>query len=99
MAQVLPLLVENEILRSNVWNNPTNDPKRGVDNIGTVEKTMTDVSGLITVPLALADILSTDGLDNVHETNLAVEPWNCNFLDGEILSARVGGRGRSSRAV
>ena len=50
MAQVLPLLVENEILRLNEWNNPTNDPKRGVDNIGTVEKTMTDVSGLITVP-------------------------------------------------
>jgi len=49
MGQVLRLLVENEILRLNVWNNPTNDPKRGVDNIGTVEKTMTDVSRLITV--------------------------------------------------
>lgn len=50
MGQVLRLLVENEILRLNVWNNPTNDPKRGVDNIGTVEKTMTDVSRLINVP-------------------------------------------------
>jgi len=46
LAQVLRLLVENEILRLNVWNNPTNDPKRGVDTIGTIEKTMTDVSSL-----------------------------------------------------
>jgi phosphatidylinositol 4-kinase len=47
MAQVLRLLVENEILRLNVWNNPTNDPKRGVDSIGTVERAMTDVSSLV----------------------------------------------------
>ena len=100
MAQVLRLLVENEILRLNVWNNPTNDPKRGVDNIGTIEKTMTDVSGQITVPPdAMTDILSTDDVDNVRETSLAVEPWNCHFLDGEVLSARIGGRGRSPRAV
>jgi len=100
IAQVLRLLVENEILRLNVWNNPTNDLKRGVDNIGTVEKTMTDVSGPITVrPGAIADILSTDDMDNVRETSLAAEPWNRHFLDGAILSARVGGRGRSSRAV
>ena len=46
MAQVLRLLVENEILRLNVWNNPTNDPKRGADSIVAVEKTMTDVSRL-----------------------------------------------------
>lgn len=43
MAQMLRLLVENEILRLNVWNNPTNDPKRGVDTVGMVEKSMTDV--------------------------------------------------------
>lgn len=42
-AQVLRLLVEDEILRLNVWNNPTNDPKRGVDTVGMVEKSMTDV--------------------------------------------------------
>lgn len=46
-AQVLRLLVENEILRLNVWNNPVNDPRRGVDHIGMVEKTMTDVSGVV----------------------------------------------------
>lgn len=46
VVQVLRLLVENEILRLNVWNNPTNDPKRGVDSIGIVEKTMLDVSTL-----------------------------------------------------
>ena len=92
MTQVLRLLVENEILRLNVWNNPTNDPKRGVDNIGTVERTMTDVSRLTTVPSGVtADTLSTDGMDNVRETSLAAEPWNRHFLDGAILSARIGG--------
>ena len=100
MARVLHLLVENETLRLNVRNNPTNDPNHGVNNIGIVEKTMSDVSGLITVPLgAIADILSTDDMDNVRETNLAIEPWSCHFLDGAILSARVGGWGHSSRAV
>lgn len=49
-AQVLRLLVENEILRLNVWNNPANDPKRGVDIIGTVEKLMTDVSSFVMTP-------------------------------------------------
>ena len=44
-VQVLRLLVENEIHRLNVWNNPTNDPKRGVDSVGTIEKSMTDVGG------------------------------------------------------
>jgi len=49
MAQVLRLLVENEILRLNVWNNPTSDPKRGVDNSGTVERAMVDVSISISI--------------------------------------------------
>jgi len=47
IAQALRLLVENEILRLNVWNNPTNDPKRGVDSTGTVERAMVDVSILL----------------------------------------------------
>jgi len=100
MAQVLRLLIENENLRLNVWNNPTNDPNRGVDNIGTVEKTMANVNRLITVPPgAIADTISIDDMGNVRETNLAAESWNRHFLDGAILSARTGGRGRSSRAV
>jgi len=53
MAQILRLLVENEILRLNVWNNPTNDPKRGVDNVGTVERVMVDVSDSDVVPLGV----------------------------------------------
>lgn len=53
-TQVLRLLVENEILRLNVWNNPVNDPKRGVDNIGTVEKSMTDVSRVVATLLGSA---------------------------------------------
>jgi len=50
MGQVLRLLVENEILRLNVWNNPSNDPKRGADSIGTVDKSMNDVSSSIMIP-------------------------------------------------
>ena len=88
MVQVLRLLIENEILRLNVWNNPTNDPKRGADNIGTVEKTVTDVNRLITVPPgAIVDTLSIGGMDNVHETKLTAEPWNRHFLGRAILSA------------
>ena len=97
---MLRLPIEKEILRLNVWNNPTNDPKRGADNIGTVEKTMTDVNRLITVPPgATAGTLSIGDMGNVRETNLAAEPWNRHFLDGAILSACIGSRGRSSRAV
>jgi len=60
MAQVLRLLVENEILRLNVWNNPTNDPKRGVDSSGTVERAMVDVRTPAETPSGLiADALST----------------------------------------
>lgn len=40
--QLLRLLVENEIIRLNVWLNPTNDPKSGADFAG-VEKTFYDV--------------------------------------------------------
>jgi len=50
MAQVLRLLVENEILRLNVWNDPSNDPKRGADSIGTVDKSMKDVSSSVMTP-------------------------------------------------
>lgn len=35
MNHPLRLLTENEIFRLNVWTNPTNDPKRGTDVIGT----------------------------------------------------------------
>jgi len=50
MAQVLRLLVENEILRLNVWNNPPNDPKRGADSIGTVNKSMNGVGSSVMTP-------------------------------------------------
>ena len=50
MVQMLRLLIENENPRLNVWNNPTKDPNRGANDIGTIEKTMTDVNRLITVP-------------------------------------------------
>ena len=45
----LRLLVENEVFRLSVWTNPSNDPKRGTDHVGTVEKVMMDVSRVIRV--------------------------------------------------
>jgi hypothetical protein len=38
-------------------------------------------------------------MDNIRETNLAAKSWNCHLLNGAILSARIGKRGHSSRAV
>ncbi|KII89099.1 hypothetical protein PLICRDRAFT_698221 [Plicaturopsis crispa FD-325 SS-3] len=40
----LRLLVENEIFRLTVWTNPSNDPKRGLDHVGTTERTMLETS-------------------------------------------------------
>ncbi|KAG6909642.1 hypothetical protein DXG01_016424 [Tephrocybe rancida] len=40
----LRLLTENEMNRLAVWNNPTNDPKRGSDQIGSIGATMVDAS-------------------------------------------------------
>lgn len=40
----LRLLVENEVFRLTVWTNPANDPKRGMDHVCQLEKTMLDVS-------------------------------------------------------
>ncbi len=42
----LRLLVENEVFRLTVWTNPANDPKRGLDHVCQLEKTMLDVSHL-----------------------------------------------------
>ena len=39
-------------------------------------------------PGEIADILSADGTGNVRETNLTVELWNCNFLDGDSRCLR-----------
>ncbi|KAL1947994.1 hypothetical protein VTO73DRAFT_13718 [Trametes versicolor] len=40
----LRLLVENEVFRLTVWTNPANDPKRGMDHVCQLEKTMLDSS-------------------------------------------------------
>ncbi|KAG6889834.1 hypothetical protein C0995_014311 [Termitomyces sp. Mi166 len=40
----LRLLTENEMMRLSVWNNPTNDPKRGNDHIGTIGAAMLDTT-------------------------------------------------------
>ncbi|KAH8117021.1 hypothetical protein DFH11DRAFT_1687803 [Phellopilus nigrolimitatus] len=42
--RLLRLLVENEIFRLTVWDNPSNDVKRGVDHVGLMEKGMVDDS-------------------------------------------------------
>lgn len=41
--RLLRLLVENEIFRLTVWDNPSNDVKRGLDPIGSMERVMVDV--------------------------------------------------------
>lgn len=74
MAQVLRLLVENEILRLNVWNNPTNDPKRGVDSTGTVERTMTDVSN----PVAVSSGAIADAPRQATWAMFAGQTWQLN---------------------
>jgi len=101
MGQVLRLLVENEILRLNVWNNPSNDPKRGADSIGTVDKSMNDVSSSIMIPSGSTANAPppTDDVDNVRETNLAAGSRNRHSLDGAIFGARIGERGHSSCPV
>jgi phosphatidylinositol 4-kinase len=43
MNYPLRLLTENEIFRLTVWANPTNDPKRGTDVIGTAGAAVVDV--------------------------------------------------------
>lgn len=48
---------------------------------------------------SIVNTLSTGGMDNVRETSLAARSWNSRFLDGAVLSPRIGGRGRASRAV
>jgi hypothetical protein len=43
---LLRLLVENEIFRLNVWNNPSND-KRSTDQTSGIERNFTEVSPTI----------------------------------------------------
>ncbi|KAG6880260.1 hypothetical protein C0992_001828 [Termitomyces sp. T32_za158] len=47
----LRLLTENEMMRLSVWNNPTNDPKRGNDHIGTIGASMLEVKDFICFPV------------------------------------------------
>ncbi|RDB21005.1 Phosphatidylinositol 4-kinase stt4 [Hypsizygus marmoreus] len=44
ITQPLRLLTENEIFRLAVWANPTNDPKRGTDQLGTAAATFLEAS-------------------------------------------------------
>lgn len=37
----------------------------------------------------IADSLSTGGMGNVREANLAAGSWDCHFFDRAILSARI----------
>lgn len=41
---LLRLLIENEMNRLSVWANPSNEPKRGADYTGVIERSMTDVA-------------------------------------------------------
>ena len=44
--RLLRLLVENEMFRLTVWNNPLNDVKRLVEPYGSMERLMVEVSPL-----------------------------------------------------
>lgn len=41
--RLLRLLVDNELFRLNVWDNPANDLKRNTDHICALEREMLDV--------------------------------------------------------
>ncbi|KAI0782195.1 atypical/PIKK/PI4K protein kinase [Abortiporus biennis] len=41
---LLKVLIDSEISRLTVWANPCNDPKRGADHYGTIDKTMTEAN-------------------------------------------------------
>ena len=41
--QLLRLLVDNELHRLLVWDNPVNDAKRGVDTYGSADRGLLDV--------------------------------------------------------
>lgn len=58
----LRLLVENEVFRLTVWTNPANDPKRGMDHVCQLEKTMLDVSHRRSIPKP-AYLCTTELLD------------------------------------
>ena len=53
-ALPLRLLVENEIFRLSVWNNPTNDLKRGVDPACVTEKAIVDNVGHLRIQMRYA---------------------------------------------
>ncbi|KZT27321.1 atypical/PIKK/PI4K protein kinase [Neolentinus lepideus HHB14362 ss-1] len=44
LNEALRLLVENELFRLTVWANPCNEAKRGVDHVGSLERSLSDVS-------------------------------------------------------
>lgn len=46
LKQLLALLLENEIIRLNVWVNPTHDAKRGTDHLNTLERSYSETTWL-----------------------------------------------------
>ena len=43
----LRVLIDNEVFRLAVWANPSNDPRRGVDQFGVMERTLTEVRSIV----------------------------------------------------
>ena len=50
MNQLLRLLVDNELHRLAVWDNPANDVKRGIDHFGQAERGMVEVLVIVFPP-------------------------------------------------
>ncbi|KAI0822734.1 atypical/PIKK/PI4K protein kinase [Trametes gibbosa] len=79
----LRLLVENEVFRLTVWTNPGNDPKRGMDHICQLEKTMLDSSW-------------TSAVRKAWEIDPAIAVYFAERFNYPILQSEVGRLVRSS---
>jgi phosphatidylinositol 4-kinase A len=78
--QLLRFLVEDEIYRLTVWSNPMNDPKRGVDHVGSTERGMADVSLIMGPPIPHTPLkLCLGGLDFSCSRSMEYQPRYCSL--------------------
>lgn len=74
--QLLSLLLENEIIRLNVWSNPTNDPKRGADHVNSIERSFSDVGRCVTHASYHSQTFADD-LAAVSPDSVVDQPCHC----------------------
>lgn len=82
----LRLLVENEVFRLSVWTNPTNDTRRGLDYVGTVERMMTDVCFISVKPSYTGSNLLTSlrGRGPFVECGQSIPPLRSTWLSDSM---------------